>query len=116
VCRALLLEWQDRIEGTICESEYVCDTCRMYELTFGYGYSKERLGFVWCEWSYLDRKPYGALDAACREIRVAFRHPDWKGLRRMPLSVVADWFGDHDCPAQERAVRAGVAEILAAAV
>ncbi len=107
----------DSEEGRSLESTSECRACGLYFHEFSYGHTQERIGWFWLTGSWNDppgdeaeRKELARETLA--EIRAAYRHPEFAGVRKAPRGVLAEWMAEHGHEKQAAALMNCVPEIL----
>lgn len=109
--------YSDTEEGWLLESGTECRACGLYYHDFSYGHTQERIGWFWLSGSSHDppeeeSERITLARAALAEIRAAYRHPEFAGVRRAPRGVLAEWMAEHGCPMQTGALMNCAPEIL----
>lgn len=109
----------DTEEGRLLESQNECRACGLYYHDFSYGHSQERVGWFWLVGLWNDpperesdqialargrAAEIRAAQAALAEIRAAYRHSEFEGIRKAPRGVLADWMAEHGFPLQAAAL------------
>ncbi len=114
VCGSLTQFQEDSDEGRVYEHDERCPNpkCGLFTYEYGYGNSRERIGYAVFEWGYSDGSDlWHERKAARAEMTLVFAHPDYAAIREhAPLLAAAGWLEDHDFPIQSAAVMQHLAQ------
>ncbi len=113
-CGVLTHFQQDSDGGRVYEWEQKCvnPKCGLFNYDYGYGNTREQVGYAIFEWGYTGEDDLWAERKAARvEMALVFAHPDFAAIREhAPLLVAAGWLEDHDFPIQSAAVMQHLAQ------